>query len=539
MPVSDNTTYCSRPWLLPDIYHYPPSFQINEKFRRLNHSQALQKPLDRVNVLGTEDGSYGHTGCVNALSWAENGQLLLSGGDDLTIRLWRMDQSNVAQEYPFVCRAVIHTGHRANIFNIAQLPYTGNIVSVAADRQVRITDAETVLSASAFEKDHNLHSGSIRVLRCHRGRVKRLATEESPDVFLTVAEDGTVRQHDLRTHHICDEDSCPAPLVKLNHELSTISMSPLTPYQFIVAGDSPYGYLFDRRHVGRFFLEEWGAVPRAGDDLTTCVRRFGRPPKLRNRRNRMRDHITGVRVSPRNGHEVLLTYSGDGVYLYSTNDEPRCNDSSMSSPLLSLPWQAEDTETAPGNESWDTPAEDASEDGDPDEYQLDDNDDDGLATSIVIDDPPAADESDFLPEVSVVFPRMRYAGAQNIATIKDVNFVGPNDEFVASGSDDGNFFLWRKNSGKLQGIYEGDGSIVNVIEGHPHLPLLAVSGIDTTVKLFAPSRGGSTFSRTPDAERIIARNARRNRPLSYSFATVLAEALNSDGASLTTQCPNQ
>lgn len=35
----------------------------------------------------------------------------------------------------------------------------------------------------------------------------------------------------------------------------------------------------------------------------------------------------------------------------------------------------------------------------------------------------------------------------------------------------------------MHGIYEGDGSVVNVIEGHPYLPLIAVSGIDTTVKV--------------------------------------------------------
>jgi WD40 repeat protein len=64
-----------------------------------------------------------------------------------------------------------------------------------------------------------------------------------------------------------------------------------------------------------------------------------------------------------------------------------------------------------------------------------------------------------------------------------VNFLGPNDESVASGSDDGSFFIWDKNDGKLQGIYEGDSSVVNIIEGHPYLPLVAVSGIDTTVKV--------------------------------------------------------
>ena len=64
-----------------------------------------------------------------------------------------------------------------------------------------------------------------------------------------------------------------------------------------------------------------------------------------------------------------------------------------------------------------------------------------------------------------------------------MNFVGSEDEYVASGSDDGNFFLWEKSTGRLHGIYEGDGSVVNVIESHPRLPVLAVSGIDTTVKV--------------------------------------------------------
>lgn len=64
-----------------------------------------------------------------------------------------------------------------------------------------------------------------------------------------------------------------------------------------------------------------------------------------------------------------------------------------------------------------------------------------------------------------------------------VNFLGPYDEWVVSGSDDGNFFVWDKATGALHGIYEGDSTVVNVVEGHPHFALLAVSGIDTTVKV--------------------------------------------------------
>lgn len=43
--------------------------------------------------------------------------------------------------------------------------------------------------------------------------------------------------------------------------------------------------------------------------------------------------------------------------------------------------------------------------------------------------------------------------------------------------------MWRKATGALHGIYEADEHVVNVIEGHPHFPLVAVSGIDKTVKV--------------------------------------------------------
>jgi WD repeat-containing protein 42A len=46
--------------------------------------------------------------------------------------------------------------------------------------------------------------------------------------------------------------------------------------------------------------------------------------------------------------------------------------------------------------------------------------------------------------------------------------------------------LWRRESGTLHGIYEGDGSVVNVIEAHPTLPLIAVSGIDHEPKVIPP-----------------------------------------------------
>jgi nuclear receptor interaction protein len=73
-----------------------------------------------------------------------------------------------------------------------------------------------------------------------------------------------------------------------------------------------------------------------------------------------------------------------------------------------------------------------------------------------------------------------------VRTVKDVNFFGLNDEYVVSGSDCGHLFIWDKKTAKLVQVLFGDDETVNVAVGHPYEPLLAVSGIDYTVKLFSP-----------------------------------------------------
>lgn len=68
-----------------------------------------------------------YSSCVNALSWAQDGNILLSGGDDTTIRIWRLDASNTAQEYPFMCNSVIRSGHSGNIFSVQMLPHSSRM----------------------------------------------------------------------------------------------------------------------------------------------------------------------------------------------------------------------------------------------------------------------------------------------------------------------------------------------------------------------------------------------------------------------------
>ena len=79
-----------------------------------------------------------------------------------------------------------------------------------------------------------------------------------------------------------------------------------------------------------------------------------------------------------------------------------------------------------------------------------------------------------------------YKGHANVKTVKDVNFFGLDDEYVVSGSDDGNLFIWDRKTTRLVNILEGDGEVVNVLQPHPYETMIAVSGIDSTVKIFSP-----------------------------------------------------
>ncbi|KAM4663312.1 DDB1- and CUL4-associated factor 8 isoform 1-T4 [Discoglossus pictus] len=82
----------------------------------------------------------------------------------------------------------------------------------------------------------------------------------------------------------------------------------------------------------------------------------------------------------------------------------------------------------------------------------------------------------------------RYKGHRNNATVKGVNFYGPKSEFVVSGSDCGHIFLWDKSSCQIVQFMDGDkGGVVNCLEPHPHLPVLATSGLDYDVKIWLPT----------------------------------------------------
>lgn len=85
----------------------------------------------------------------------------------------------------------------------------------------------------------------------------------------------------------------------------------------------------------------------------------------------------------------------------------------------------------------------------------------------------------------------RFVGHCNTTTdIKEANFFGSDGSFVIAGSDDGNFYIWERPTNKIVAVYKGDTTIVNCVQPHPTLCMLATSGIDHEIRLWSPKQEG-------------------------------------------------
>ncbi|CAK9783723.1 unnamed protein product [Cutaneotrichosporon oleaginosum] len=677
------------------LHPLPRSLTSRTPTRRRGVFADAWPRLDRVQELG-ENGE-GHSGCVNALSWSDDGATLLTGSDDQRICIWTPDTRRDApaaqlSPHPLKHSGTILTGHRANIFSCRFLPNssTPTIVSCAGDGDIRVFEVERLRPAEGMSLPFvrrvrgalwGVDGPGVRVLECHRDRTKRIATEASPFLFLSVSEDGTVRQHDLRRPHACREE-CPPPLFRAppQVDLYSLSVSPLTPHLFAVAGQTDCAYICDRRKP-EHQTPSWGKHTRRAEQVT-CVRRLALPQaewESVERRNAAfhERHITCVKMSADHAGEVICAFARHSTSLFSLNDSPaessaRVHHGSVVPPNPESnthkaerkrdgmngaegrgPGDEEDRHTGEGpgerlnialsgsrvrhgvpkrrissvshpesragsgsrprtertepddemaprlarflrspppsppiedarsprserprdrrplGTEWEGPDEvldlanfiRESEEGSEDELdaimtgvdgardllasmamELDDDEEMSESDTETSDDgwPTENDSSDGselnvrngapssegeFRGVDVLYPRRSYRGARNIDTVKDCNFLGDSSDKVASGSDDGNWFVWDKETGRLAGIWWADSDIVNVMEQHPTLPVVAVSGIDNTVKMFAPvtRHPNPSFNRTSDADAIIERNLARSAPRPSSiFADVSA-----------------
>ncbi|CAF0774903.1 unnamed protein product [Didymodactylos carnosus] len=80
----------------------------------------------------------------------------------------------------------------------------------------------------------------------------------------------------------------------------------------------------------------------------------------------------------------------------------------------------------------------------------------------------------------------KYQGVTQGHYVNHATFGGPNEEFVASGSEDSKVYLWHRRQERPIMIFSGHTRTVNCVSWHPTLPLLFASASDdATVRIWS------------------------------------------------------
>lgn len=269
-----------------------------------------------VGRLGLEAELLGHSGCVNCLEWNEKGDLLASGSDDQHAIVWD----------PFRHKALLsmHTGHTANVFTVKFLPHSGDriLITGAADSKVHVHDLSV--------------KETIHMFGDHTNRVKRIATAPMwPNTFWSAAEDGVIRQYDLRENSkhsevLIDLTEYCGQLV----EAKCLAINPQNNNYMAVGASGPFVRLYDIRMIQNHrktlksnasagihtFCDRQTPVP---DGAVQYYVAGHLPVKLPDYNNRLRVLVsTYVTFSP-DGTELLVNMGGEQVYLFDLTSKQR------------------------------------------------------------------------------------------------------------------------------------------------------------------------------------------------------------------------
>lgn len=287
---------------------------------RSDIGHGLQMHSSLIRRLSQERELEGHSGCVNAISWNSKGSLLISGSDDTRLNI-----------YSYARRKLLHSiesGHSANIFCTKFVPETSDelVVSGAGDCEVRLFNLSCLRARGA---DYDVSPSAV--FQCHTRRVKKLAVEVgNPYIVWSASEDGTLRQHDFREVSSCPparshHQECSSVLLDLRSggkkslvdppkqllTLKSCDISSTRPHLLLVGGSDAFARLYDRRML---------------PPLSSCRKKLSAPgcvnyfcPIHLSDRVHSSLHLTHVTFSP-NGEEVLLSYSGEHVYLMDVNN---------------------------------------------------------------------------------------------------------------------------------------------------------------------------------------------------------------------------
>ncbi|KAF7266740.1 hypothetical protein GWI33_019961 [Rhynchophorus ferrugineus] len=303
-----------------------------------------------------------HYGCVNAIEFSAEGELLVSGGDDRRVLLWSLPKAIYGEGAPLSMKKT----HNSNIFCVAFDSNNKKIFSGGNDDQVII---------------HDIYSGNAITTIPHRKPVYGLSVNpQNDEIISTAGEDGRLLLYDIRE----------AP-----HQEAQVLAKQKTAFHSVMFNPTKPRYLVS-------------ANSEEGIALWDC----------------------------RNPREELIKYDANSG---KTSGISACFDSSGTKVLAlrrRLP---------------------------PVLYNLHEE------------------------QAICQFYHPQY---YNSCTMKTCSFAGDDDEYVLSGSDDFNLYMWKvpKDNaewGLSHMVLRGHRSIVNQVRYNKHNNLIASSGVEKMVKLWS------------------------------------------------------
>ncbi|TPX71832.1 hypothetical protein SpCBS45565_g00826 [Spizellomyces sp. 'palustris'] len=493
-----------------------------------------------VGRLHLERKLEGHMGCVNTVQWTKNGQQILTGSDDCRLNIW--DPFAPPGKTPLLSSVI--SGHEANIFSAKFVPFSEwgpspQVVSCAADGMVRYTDFNQTVANGGFS--------------CHSDIAYEVVVDpNSPNLFWSASDDGTVNQYDLRqsTHCACEDDHCnrhvlidlnagrggktdpservdnprsdraPSPSFILRQLFSdmggvrppeigctTMDINPLRTEYLALGCTDDVVRIYDRRRISNG--SDTTLKRKAGEVYTFCPSHMRRSLSAENdtdsdgdgtsmpsARIHGRHHkMTSLKYDPTNSGDILVSYSREKVYLVRPgNGDCGAHVAVSMHNVVATAMEGtgetkkEESKSKETNHEQDLPPTD------------------GYCKPQRMNLPPSLEKGRSDTDIVRVF-----CGHRNERTmIKEANFFGPNSEYVLSGSDDGRIFVWHKSTGKVCCLLMGDQRVVNCLQPHPFDPILATSGIDSDLKIWWPT-ATEPWSDWAGLDEIIKRNERGRR----------------------------
>jgi WD40 repeat protein len=489
-------------------FNYNLHKKTDVQIQMLTNSVRLKNPDNKPSC-----------GCVNALAWSTDYSHIVSGCDNSMVQLWNVNSNSLVKTL---------YGHSTNVFCVQFLKDYSieEIASGGNDADIRFYNmkADTCTTISHFSrkvlsmcKHPNMPNtiiacsadGTVRLfdtrVRYEKTKIEALPTQSSHGQRVIPQAFGGGRES-----RDSDEVNKESLLVnyrsrarRSNYTLYSVDIHPLNGQQIIVGSGLGDVRCFDLRKIRDYDAMDYVNIYK--NSLDQAEEPY---------------EVTGCQFSY-NGSEIVATFLGDQIYVFDT--EPNATSNSIDNSNDINPSQCSSTnnefDTAAALNTTQESSYTSFNNDDRDVEEEEDLDLDHLFFQRLLqfrnnksNEQNNAGSSNHSNDRTLY--KMKYEGHISRDTIKGVAFYGDHSQYVISGSDDSNVFIWKKETGRLIRILSAHSDTVNTIcpsRCPLTRPMIATSGIDDYINIWTPNDEYPNDEQLEAREKLIQDIAKENR----------------------------